>query len=341
MKRDFKFLSMWFAVTACFAFMACGSDDDNVSENAIKNAIETGWFTVENAEYVASDMPESTTETALEGVYGNNQALSNGGNFITISSQTKYGRFYVGVEGVQGYYDIEVVNSQTGAGNDTEYFNYTIPVNYSVDLGDDFVLVISGVTLEGYITPKYTQEITYVESLDGDLLVNLVFDRPKDVDLHLIMPSGREIYYGNRGDYGYDEEIQLFGLDHDSNPSCSIDNLNNENISIPVDYVEKGKYTVIVNLYANCNNDFPVNYSLQARYKGELLKNLLPESVNPVRGYYRADAGTHDRTVVMEFELTEGKDVENGYNPEESQNLRRRIPLSLSAKAKLMMKDEF
>ena len=325
-----------------FAFMACSSDDDDATTP--KNPIETGYFMVEEAEYVSAEMPQSTTEEPLEGVYCNNQALSNGGNFITISSQTEYDRFYVGVEGVEGYYEFRAVNEHTRA-EGAEYFTYTIPVYYSVDLGNDFVLVISGVTVEGYITPKYTQEITHVESLAGDLLINLVFDQPKDVDLHLIMPSGREIYYGNRGESAYDEEkgeyVQLFGLDHDSNPACQIDNLNNENISIPFDYVEKGKYTVIVNLYSNCDYSVPVNFSLQARYKGELVENLLEGGVNPLRGYYAADAGRGDRTIVMDFELTEGIDVNDEYDPEEPQNARRMIPLSPSAKAKLMMKDEF
>lgn len=333
----FFYLLMMFA--GIMTFNACSSDDDN---GGASNPIEESYFTIEEGTFVADQMPTSTTDASLDGVYCNNQALSNGGNFITISSTTEYDRFYVGIDGIDGYYDIDAASLSTRADGQVEYFTYTIPLYYSVDLGDNFTLVISGVTVTGYITQPYTQEITHVESLSGDLLINLVFDQPKDVDLHLIMPSGREIYYGNRGDYGEDENgnyVQLFGLDHDSNPACNIDNLNNENISIPAEFVQKGEYTVIVNLYSNCDHSVPVNYSLQARYKGNLLENLL-DGANPIRGYYAANASNHDRTVVMKFKLTEGIDVENEeYNPEEPANQRRMLPLTPSAKAKLMMKE--
>ncbi len=340
MKRILRFFGTILCAVAAFTFTACSSDDDG----GTVNPIEKEYFTIENAEFVSGKMPESTTNNTLQGVYCNEQALSNGGNYITISSPVEYERFYVAVEGVEGYYDFKPVNEETRANAYTQYFTYSIPVYYSVDLGDNFVLVISGVTIEGYITPKYTQEITHVESLAGDLLINLVFDQPKDVDLHMIMPSGREIYYGNRGDNVYNEETgtyeQAFGLDHDSNPACNIDNLNNENISIPFDYVEKGKYTVIVNLYANCDQSVPVNYLLQARYKGDLIKNMLPEGVNPLQGYYETNASNGDRTIVMEFEINEGIEVNNDYDENEPMYQRRMIPRSAAAKAKLMMKND-
>lgn len=339
-----KFTKFFFALTTFAGIVtlnSCSNDDDNTPSNPI----EQSYFTVEDATFVAQKMPESTTDATLDGVYCNEQALSNGGNFVTISSTTEYERFYVGVEGVDGYYDFEAVSNSTRADGIREFFTYTIPLYYSVDLGDDFTLVISGVTVSGYITKPYTQDITHVESLDGDLLINLVFDQPKDVDLHLIMPNGREIFYGNRGDYGQDENgdyVQLFGLDHDSNPACNIDNLNNENISIPAEFVQKGEYTVIVNLYENCDYSVPVNYSLQARYKGNLLDNLLTDGQNPIRGYYAANASRGDRTVVMKFELTEGIDVDNEeYDSENPEYQRRMLPLTPSAKAKLMMKDDF
>lgn len=349
MKRNLRFLgTMLCAAFAAFAFTACSSDDDGDGDgNPPVNPIEKEYFTIENAEFVSGEMPESTTSDALQGVYCNDQALSNGGNFITISSPVEYERFYVAVEGVEGYYDFMAVNEATRADAGAQNFTYTIPVYYSVDLGDNFVLVISGVTVEGYITPKYTQEITHVESLAGDLLINLVFDQPKDVDLHLIMPSGREIYFSDKGDEAYNEETnsweKLFGLDHDSNPGCRIDNLNNENISIPFEYVQKGKYTVIVNLYSNCDYSVPVNYSLQVRYKGELVENMLPEGVNPLRGYYEADASRGDHTVVMEFEINEGIEVDDNndnYDEVEPMYQRRMIPQSPAAKAKLMMKND-
>lgn len=342
--RTTKFYYALMMFAGILALNACSSDDDN----NVANPIEESYFTVENAKFIADEMPESTTDETLDGVYCNKQALSNGANFITISSTTEYERFYVGIDGVDGYYDIAANEIVTRAGDAVEYFTYSFPIDYSISLGNDFTLIISGVTITGYITKPYKQDIEHVESLAGDLLINLAFDQAKDVDLHLIMPSGREICYRDRGDEIYDSElgeyIQIFGLDHDSNPSCNIDNLNNENISIPAEYVQKGKYQIIVNLYSNCDYSVPVNYSLQARYKGDLLKNLLPDATNPIRGFYEASADNHDRTVVMEFELTEGIDIEEEeeeeYDREEPEYQRRKMPLIPSAKAKMMMMND-
>lgn len=346
------------------AFYACSSDEeqfrpiDLTPEPPVTapstNPIEDNYFTIENGEFKNEAMPESTTEAELTGVHSNSQALKNGGNFVTISSPTEYDRFFVGIDGVDGYYEINastVDNNEetTRATEIVEYFTYTIPVLYSVNLGNDFTLVIKGVTVEGYITKSYEAPITVVESLAGDLLINLVFDVEKDVDLHLIMPSGREIYFGNRGDYSPETNEQLFGLDHDSNPACNIDGLNNENISIPAEYVEKGTYKIRVNLWRNCDTSIPVNYSVQTRYKGNLLTNLLEGGTNPVRGYYKEDARSGDHTCVMEFYINEGIDINTGDSEGAEDNIteeqpsisRRRIPASPAAKAKLMMEEDF
>ena len=82
---------------------------------------------------------------------------------------------------------------------------------------------------------------------NSDLLVYLqkegFLEDEKDVDLHLIEPNGGHIYYGNRrsSNGGF--------LDIDSNPDCSIDGVNNENI-----YYQEGKTRIIFILYYMYNS---------------------------------------------------------------------------------------
>lgn len=331
-------------------FLGCSSEDEEAPLNQVSNPpineLAEKYFSIENSTYVNEEMPSSTIDAPLEGVLYNDKALSNGGNYITISSSTQYQKFLLGIEGVSGYYEVNTMNEMQAESsilkNEVhEYFTYTIPLIYSVNLSEDITIVICGVTIDGYITRGYEAECSIVETIPGDLLINLVFDQDKDVDLHLIMPSGEEIYYGHRGYYTTDAEtgnrVQVYGLDKDSNPACDIDGLNNENISIPAEYIEKGTYIIKVNMYSNCDYSVPLNYMLQARYKGNLLPNELAGGDNPVRGYYPSDAGRGDHTQVMKFVINDGIELESDIATYKSTIDLVPIPVSEEAKNKLMM----
>lgn len=87
--------------------------------------------------------------------------------------------------------------------------------------------------------------LVYVISFTGEVQVSVSWDQPADVDLHVVDPSGEEIYYGNPSSSSGGQ------LDVDSNSACSIDNKNIENIrwtgSAPA-----GTYTVRVDYWKSC-----------------------------------------------------------------------------------------
>ncbi len=95
--------------------------------------------------------------------------------------------------------------------------------------------------------------LTYAEAQAGNLRVSLGWDTPTDVDLHVIEPSGEEIYYSHKNSAtgGY--------LDLDSNAGCGIDNVNQENVfwELP----PSGEYIVRVDYWSSCG-DYPANYRL-------------------------------------------------------------------------------
>lgn len=80
----------------------------------------------------------------------------------------------------------------------------------------------------------------------GDVQVGISWGSATDVDLHVVEPSGAEIYYGN--------PLSPAGgqLDLDSNAGCSIDGVNHENVFWPAGTSADGEYTVRVNLYSGC-----------------------------------------------------------------------------------------
>jgi hypothetical protein len=100
------------------------------------------------------------------------------------------------------------------------------------------------------------------------------------VDLHLIEPEyndeygepvsfyNRHIYYSNTwASYSNGE------LDLDSNPGCSLDYVNNENITYndSTAYVAAGTYKIYVDLYENCDPTIATNYVVTVFYGGALI----------------------------------------------------------------------
>lgn len=290
---------------------SCSSDDpDNTP------AIEKDYFTVENATYCEGALPVG--EEALSGVAFNDRALAGGMNFISVVSNTEYQKFYVGVADVDGYYEYTPTQANETS---SQTHTYMIPVVYSTSLSGDMKMEISGETSDGKITDKYSANIKYVESISGDLAINLTFSNAKDIDLHLICPNGHEIYYGSRGGEVYDNDGNIlftYGLDHDSNAACNIDGLNNENIVLPEQCVMNGEYTVKVNMYRNCNSSIATTWSIIARYKN----NIIPVTTgaNPASGVYPVGARNGDHTVVMTFKIDDANGHLPGYEPEEDED---------------------
>ncbi len=285
---------------------SCKSDDDKISK------LEKEYFSVENGVYRAGDFPAGNVNHTISGISVNRNALTGGMNFVSILSETTYKRFFVGVKDVPGYWEYDANTlQQTRAGG---YVTYTIPVMMSTSYSSNMIMLVSGEELSGDITAPYEAAVNYVQSMSGDLNINLTFSNAKDVDLHLYMPDGEHIYYSHRGGTAYDSNGNIirdqegkavtYGLDIDSNAGCSIDNINNENIYIPADLLIDGTYRVEVDMYSNCQPSIPTSWSIVTRYKG----NIIPvqSGANPATGVYPAYCGNGDHTTVMTFTINNG-----------------------------------
>lgn len=319
------------AITAV-SFASCSSDSDEPEQTKdLKKEFADNFFTVENGTFSQNDMPAGNPDG--EPIYGldlNNQALTGGMNFVTIQTPQVFDKFLLGVKGETGYWSID---AQPQAAVDRASINtYIIPLNFGTQYNTNIIIIIIAIDNNGEASQPTEEEVGFVESKSGDLNINLTFSNAKDIDLHLITPSGREIYFGNRGYEIYDEEGNFIdnGLDHDSNAACSIDNLNNENIFIPSQLIEPGEYTVKVNMWRNCDPSTDTYWSIVARYKGEIVRPT--SGSNPATGVYEAYCGSGDHTQVMTFTLKNapaqafGKFRAAEYKP---------LPLTDSAREKL------
>ncbi len=118
-----------------------------------------------------------------------------------------------------------------------------------------------------------------VETLGGDLQFALNWDTETDVDLHVIDPAGEMVFYGN--------PLSASGgtLDLDSNASCTIDGIQNENVIWEADNAPSGEYQIGVNYWSACDNTSVTNWRLTILERGEPVGTyegmFSPEDVDP------------------------------------------------------------
>ena len=87
----------------------------------------------------------------------------------------------------------------------------------------------------------------------GDVQVTLLWEDYNDIDLHVIDPSGEEIYYS------HPTSVSGGQLDVDSNGGCGANVTNSpvENIFWPTEGGPDGEYSVYVEYYARCDEQKP------------------------------------------------------------------------------------
>lgn len=298
------------ALTLSTVTLTSCSDDSEPEIPAGPTAEESfasNYFSLDNATFVEDELPVNGNGEPISGLSMNSQALTGGMNFVTIQTEQSYRNFLVGVKGQPGYWSVNA--NEVSRSGSRAYNTYIIPINFGTDFGSDIIIIIIAIDNDGNASAPTEGDVTHVDSKSGDLNLNLTFSNAKDIDLHLITPAGVRIYFGNRG--GYYEQVQEdgsiknieFGLDHDSNAVCSIDNLNNENIFIPAELIEPGEYIVQVDMWRNCDPSIATSWAIVARYKGNV---ITPTSgTNPAAGVYPINAGNGDHTEVMRFTLVE------------------------------------
>ncbi|MDE5975270.1 MAG: hypothetical protein K2G69_01835 [Muribaculaceae bacterium] len=282
---------------------SCGKDD----ASSPKSDLEENYISIEGAEFVNSNLPTQTTTETIQGVEMSDQVMNGAINYITVSTEQQISEFYLGIQGVEGYWAYDATKAVSRV--DAAINSYVIPVMISQNMESNITMTLNGRLINGDVTTPVRYELHYLATREGTLEIKLSFNNEKDIDLHLITPSGYHIYYANRGgDYEDEEESEIsFGLDVDSNAGCDIDGINKENIYIPAELIEDGVYKVIVDMYSNCNPSIPTNWSVVARYNGNLLTPL--SGRNPASGIYPVGAEDDDMTEVMSFRLTGTRSV--------------------------------
>ena len=296
-----KKLSLIIAVLALIiGFNACKKDDEPAKESHLEK-----YFSVTDAELVNKNFPSassSSNKPEILNLSGNPSVIPGGTNPIHIEADGSVQNILIGVKGEYGYYKLPATASKN------TYYQFYLMISQDLNK-DNFVIRVALRDSNGLISESQTINISRIEAGTGKLQVNCSWDQPNDVDLHLVEPNGTEIYYGNGVSQNGGE------LDVDSNPACSIDNINNENITYDDnDVVETGEYIVRVDLFSDCNVSNNTNYMVTAYYNGHILTTSSNNYPNPYSGSFvptDADAGGAGSGVeVMRFNISNSKSMQ-------------------------------
>ncbi|MEY4545083.1 MAG: hypothetical protein RL685_1278 [Pseudomonadota bacterium] len=140
--------------------------------------------------------------------------------------------------------------------------SFDAPLSFSEDLPPgEHTLWVAAADARGHFGPPVTASVTLTEPEppSGELVVSLAWDSPSDLDLHLVIPDGTEVFHGNVNSWQssgvtppLDESWRSGGiLDFDSNAECRIDGRNQENIVWTV-APPAGRYSVRVDTRSLC-----------------------------------------------------------------------------------------
>ena len=171
-------------------------------------------------------------------IAGNSNVINGGTELITIASVTEVTHLYVFVSTLTGYYDVVLPAPAT---------NVTLVVSFAqAPPTTTFTLSVSGVSASGSVGTPASIASTVTSVGTGDLQVSLAWDINSDLDLHVVEPSGEEIYWNNRASATGGK------LDLDSNAACNYDGIRNENVTWPTGTAPRGTYTVRVDQWSSC-----------------------------------------------------------------------------------------
>lgn len=141
---------------------------------------------------------------------------------------------------LDGYFEVVLPGTRT-------QITLQVTIAQTADtVATSFDCIYAAVDESGRVGPSTPTTVRIVPVGTGDLQISVAWDAFSDVDLHVIEPSGEEIFYDNRSSATQGQ------LDLDSNAACEIDGVNNENVTWPQGSAPRGLYTVRVDYYLGC-----------------------------------------------------------------------------------------
>jgi len=199
-------------------------------------------------------------------------SIAGGAQFVPVTCSTNCTTVVVAVQGVDGFYELSgltagtsqtiIVNiAQSATERAAAAKAESVATSGNQDAAPSFTLEI-GAGLAGAFGALVAVPITLTSVGSGDVEVSLNWDVDTDADLHVVDPTGFEIYYGAT------TSPSGGSLDLDSNAACSLDHKRAEHVTWPTTTPPSGTYEVIVDSWSMCTLP-SVNYLVTVNVKGK------------------------------------------------------------------------
>jgi len=251
------------ANTECFAWYISARDENEVvfepamhdvrvlSDRVVKFYIEN----VEGSEYHEAELPEPVKFNTIASVEGDLTIINGGSAVVDLMVNVPAQAVIVGIPDAFGYFRLPL-SDMPGLANVLIYIAQSATNPFP---GILFMTEEPG-------DPDYGTAIMYdpifLSVGSGEVQVSLTFFPDQDLDLHLVEPTGEEIYFGN--------PVSAAGgkLDLDANAACASRGQYNENITYTGVTPPSGEYIVRVDFWASCDGE-GAEYRVLVNVRGE------------------------------------------------------------------------
>ncbi len=229
---------------------ACGSSTTPTAGVQQYVTSVTSANTMQTAVLMQGTPPTGAGPSAT--VNSSGAAIAGAAQYVQLGCSTNCTSVAVAVQGVDGYYAL------TGL-PDPATQNIIVYIAQSATQTFSLLFAVGTGSSFGATT---TLPVTLTAVGSGDVEISLSWGAPTDLDLHVVEPSGEEIYWGNK--------TSATGgmLDLDSNAACTIDNIDAEHVTWPGVTPPTGTYQVIVDPWSLCSVSPPINYTVIVNVKG-------------------------------------------------------------------------
>jgi hypothetical protein len=241
------------AILLGLCWLGCGDESPSINRE-IAGENPTGVLerpgseviVVRNADFNEGAAPAASADETLPQIVNltGPSAVTNGGTallHVQLSPPVDEPTFMVQLAGDAGYHTVVGVDPE-GDGI------YDVSVRVAGEaLGTSLALSVALMDAAGNAGPPRQIEIRLVQSGTGDVKVTLSFDRLHDLDLHVVEPTGDQIFY--------ERPASTIGgkLDLDSGAHCEPSVANTENVFWPSGGAPAGQYAVSVQNYQQCS----------------------------------------------------------------------------------------
>lgn len=173
---------------------------------------------------------------------------------VTASSATEFDKLAVFIPDLEDYWELKLPAAVTSV-QILIVFSQVVPTPV-------FQMRLAGGIGSTYGAAQ-NSGVSMIAVGTGDVQVNITWDSPADVDLHVVDPLGEEIYWAHK------TAVSGGQLDLDSNAGCGSDGPRAENIFWASGLIApRGEYIVRVDYWSNCSA-VKTNYVVTVNVRGK------------------------------------------------------------------------